>query len=165
MRFAPDKYTLTHFTRRRNFDLSQPIRLAGVEINPTPSMKMLGLQLDSELRWKMQAQAIHTKMKTQVFALARTTASTWGITLGMARQVYLAIVRSALSYGASLWHTPGESPTDRPRGPAGGLRAHQNSCLRTVLGAIRATPIRQLETEAYIPPFDLWFWAYCDLPS
>jgi retron-type reverse transcriptase len=43
MRFAPDKYTLTHFTRRRNFDLSQPIRLAGVEINPTPSIKILGL--------------------------------------------------------------------------------------------------------------------------
>lgn len=74
----------------------------------------------------------------------------------MARQVYLTIVRSALSYGASLWHTPSESPTSRPRGPAVGIRAHQNSCLRTVLGAFKATPIRQLETEAYIPPFDLW---------
>ena len=117
---------------------------------------MLGLQLDSELRWKSQVQAIDAKMKTQVFALARTTASTWGITLRMARQVYLTIVRSALSYGASLWHTPSESPTSRPRGPVVGLRAHQNSCLRTVLGAFKATPIRQLETEAYIPPFDLW---------
>jgi hypothetical protein len=25
-----------------------------------------------------------------------------------------------------------------------------------VLGAFKATPIRQLETEAYVPPLDLW---------
>jgi hypothetical protein len=25
-----------------------------------------------------------------------------------------------------------------------------------VLGAFKATPIRQLETEAYVPPLDIW---------
>lgn len=25
-----------------------------------------------------------------------------------------------------------------------------------MLGAFKATPIRQLETEAYVPPLDLW---------
>src|SRR3979411_218538 len=29
MRFAPDKYTLTHFTRRQGFDLQVPVRLQG----------------------------------------------------------------------------------------------------------------------------------------
>lgn len=32
----------------------------------------------------------------------------------------------------------------------------QNQCLRQVLWAFRATPIRQRETEAEVPPLDLW---------
>src|SRR5439155_3050729 len=36
------------------------------------------------------------------------------------------------------------------------LAKHQNSGLRQVLGAFRATPVHQLETEAYVPPLDLW---------
>src|ERR1035438_9163102 len=69
-----------------------------------------------------------------------------------ARQVYLAVIRSAVSYGAVLWHRPGK----KPKGPVTKLQKHQNSRLRQVLGAFRATPIRQLETEAYVPPLDLW---------
>jgi hypothetical protein len=41
-------------------------------------------------------------------------------------------------------------------GLAGKLAKHQNQGLRHVLGAFKATPIRQLETEAYVPPLGLW---------
>jgi hypothetical protein len=70
-----------------------------------------------------------------------------------ARHVYLAVVRPALSYGAALWHSPEKKALS---GPAGKLAKHQNQGLRQVLGTFKATPIRQLETEAYIPPLDLW---------
>ena len=40
--------------------------------------------------------------------------------------------------------------------PAAKFRVHQNSGLRKVLGAFHATPIRQLETEAFTTPLDLW---------
>src|ERR1700728_401055 len=33
---------------------------------------------------------------------------------------------------------------------------YQNSGLRQVLDAFKAAPIRQLETEAYVPPLNLW---------
>jgi hypothetical protein len=73
--------------------------------------------------------------------------------MGMARHIYLAIVKPALSYGVALWH----GPRDKARsGLAGKLAKHQNQGLRQVLGAFRATPIRQLETEAYVPPLTLW---------
>ena len=88
-----------------------------------------------------------------MYALSRITASTWGATMEKARQVYLAVVRPAISCGAVVWHWPGEK---RQEGPATKLQKHQNSELRHVLGAFRATPIRQLETEAYVPPLDLW---------
>jgi hypothetical protein len=41
-------------------------------------------------------------------------------------------------------------------GLAGKLAKYQNQGLRQVLGAFKATPIRQLGTEAYVPPLDLW---------
>ena len=92
-------------------------------------------------------------METQMYALSRTTTSTWGATLEKARHVYLAVVRPALSYGAALWHSPKGKASS---GLAGKLAKYQNQGLRQVLGAFKATPIRQLETEAYIPPLDLW---------
>jgi hypothetical protein len=64
--------------------------------------------------------------------------------------VYSAVVRSALCFGASAWHKPSEDPA-KVQGLANQLEKHQNRCLRTVAGAYKATPIRQLETETFIP--------------
>ena len=71
-----------------------------------------------------------------------------------ARHIYQAVVRSALSYRAALWHQP-TGNASKPKGPAAKLQKQQNQGLQTVLGAFKATPIRQLETELYMPPLDL----------
>ena len=152
MRFAPAKYTLTHFTRRRGFDLYTPIVLPDLTVQPEPSVKVLGLILDTRLRWKAQEKAIKRKLQTQILALQRTTASTWGATMLKARQVYQAVIRPVIAYGAPAWH----QPSGKPKGLAAKLRTEQNRGLRIVLGAFKATPVRQLETEAYIPPIDIW---------
>src|SRR6202041_1643033 len=106
MQFAPNKYTLTHLTRHQGFDLQAPVRLQGRVIEPEPAVQILGLQLDSRLRWTAHKKAIQTKMNPQMLALQRTTASTWGATMPKARHIYQAVIRSALSYGATLWHQP-----------------------------------------------------------
>jgi len=90
-----------------------------------------------------------------MLALQRTTASTWGATMPKARQIYQAVVRSAMSYGAAVWHKP-QSNASKPKGLAAKLQNQQNQGLRTVLGAFKATPTRQLHTESYVPPVDLW---------
>src|SRR6202035_1630832 len=41
MRFAPDKYTLTHFTRRQGFNLQVPVRLQGIVVKPEPVVQIL----------------------------------------------------------------------------------------------------------------------------
>jgi len=76
MRFAPNKYTLTHLTRRRRIDLHAPVRLQGVVVELEPVVRILRLQLDSKLHWKAYKKAIKDKMSTQMLALQRTTAST-----------------------------------------------------------------------------------------
>ena len=121
MRFALSKYTLTHFIRRRGINWQVLARLQGVTIEPKLVVRILGLQLDSKLRWKAHEQATQAKMKTQVLALQRTTASTWGASMLKARHVYQAVVRSALSYRAALWHQPTSNVT-KAKGPAARLR-------------------------------------------
>ncbi|ODQ68763.1 hypothetical protein LIPSTDRAFT_336373, partial [Lipomyces starkeyi NRRL Y-11557] len=51
---------------------------------------------------------------TQTLALTKITASAWECSFTRAREVYTKVVRSALTFGATAWHTPG----DKPRGLA-----------------------------------------------
>ena len=72
-----------------------------------------------------------------------------------ARQVYQAVVRPAMAYGAPAWHQPTKAGR-KPKGLAAKLQAEQNKGLRVVLGAFKATSTRRLKVEAYVPPIDLW---------
>src|SRR6516162_5672400 len=94
------------------------------------------------------------RLSTQNFALTRLAASAWGCSLARAREIYTKVIRGAVAYGASAFHTP--TTEDRPKGVTRGLMAAQTRCLRTVAGAYKATPVRSLETETWVPPLDLY---------
>ncbi|PQE16127.1 reverse transcriptase protein [Rutstroemia sp. NJR-2017a BBW] len=53
-----------------------------------------------------------------------------------------------------VWHTP--SDKDKAKRVTARLQGIQNKCLRTIVGAYRATSISWLEVEKYIPPIDLY---------
>src|SRR6516162_7063943 len=94
------------------------------------------------------------RLSTQNFALTRLAASAWGCSLARAREIYTKVIRGAVAYGASAFHTP--STENRPKGVTRGLMAAQTRCLRTDAGAYKATPVRSLETETWVPPLDLY---------
>ena len=114
----------------------------------------MGIWLDRKLRWRRHLRQVHQKLKTQQFALTKLAASTWGCSLARAREIYTKVIRSLITYGASAFHTP--SKNNKPRGIARNLASAQSRCLRVVAGAYRATPVRSLETETYVPPIDLY---------
>ncbi|EDN05845.1 predicted protein [Histoplasma mississippiense (nom. inval.)] len=156
--FAPQKYELMHFTRARNqFNLQAELRLPGQTIQPKQVMRVLGVWLDSRLRWKGHLDAVAGKMKTQVRALSQTTQSTWGLPLRQARMVYNMVIRPALTYGAIAWHQPqGQGGTGPAKsGLALKLTTVQNSCLRIVAGAYKRTPTSTLEAETHTVPLDI----------
>ena len=64
--------------------------------------------------------------------------------------MYTAVVRPAMTYGSTIWHTPKDLKGSNSI--AGKLAVIQNRSLRTVAGAYRATPIAVLEAETHIPP-------------
>jgi hypothetical protein len=156
MKFAPRKYELIHFTRRKGFNLQAGIQIEGIEKAPKEGVRILGIWVDPKLKWSAHWSKVQEKSSAQIGALIRTTASTWGASFLRARQVYSAVVRPALTYGAAIWHTPTKGPNGKVQGLAAKLEKIQNKCLRVVAGAYRATPIRSLETETFTPPIDLY---------
>jgi Reverse transcriptase (RNA-dependent DNA polymerase) len=155
MEFAPQKSELMHFTRAHN-PLRNKVQLSDAEVAPKESARFLGVWLDRKLRWRSHLTKIKAKMETQVYALTKIAASTWGCSLARAREVYTKAIRSAIAYGASAYHTPADPQKQSPRGIARQLLTTQSSCLRVVAGAYRATPVRSLETETWVPPLDIY---------
>ena len=59
-----------------------------------------------------------------------------------------------ITYGAAAWHTlerPGQGIVARA------ISKVQNKGLRAVAGAFRATPIRELKKETFIPLIDVYY--------
>src|SRR6266480_1667345 len=94
-------------------------------------------------------------MVNQTRGLSAVAASTWGATFRHARQVYNSVVRPAVCFGATAWHSPSRAP-EKPQGIAKKLGRIQNRCLRTVAGAYKATPIKALEVETHTPPIHIY---------
>lgn len=93
-------------------------------------------------------------MASQSLALTKIAASTWEATLNKARQVYTAVVRPAMTYGAPISHTPKE-PNRKSVGPIAKLVTLQNKCLRSITGAYKATNTKVLEAESGVVQLDL----------
>jgi hypothetical protein len=149
MQFAPEKSKLIHFTQSRR-PIKLKLRLGDMEIKP----RFLSIWLDRKLDFNEHIRKVKGKLSTLNFALTRLAGSAWGCTLARAREIYTKVIRSAVAYGASVFHTP--STENRPKGVTRGLMAAQTRCLRTVAGAYKATPVRSLETETRVPPLDLY---------
>jgi len=53
-RFSPEKYVLTHFTRKRNLDgdLRSQINIPGFDGKPVTGLRVLGVWVDRKINWK-----------------------------------------------------------------------------------------------------------------
>ncbi|GAB1319515.1 hypothetical protein MFIFM68171_09725 [Madurella fahalii] len=157
MEFEPAKSELIHFTRARR-PRSEVVRILGEGnpgLAPVESARFLGVWLDRKLSFKEHKKRVDAKMATQTLALIRLAAKTHGVRIERAREIYTKVVRSVLSYGATAWHTPTPLGVP-PRGIARNFQATQTRCLRVVAGAYKATPTRNVESETWVPPIDLY---------
>ena len=72
------------------------------EIKPSSSIRILGIKIDSTLKWQAQLKAVDSQAMRMLTALKSITGSTWGISTIAALRVYTAIVKPAITYGANI---------------------------------------------------------------
>jgi hypothetical protein len=158
-KFAPDKYKLIHFTKRRrdpSGDLASAVRIEGSteEIKPETKLRVLGVWVDPKMNWKEHTMIAAGKGIAAFEALSRIAASTWGPCMRRTRLLYAAIVRPAMVYGVQSWYTGPDGK--QAKANLQQLEKVQNKCLRRVTGGYKRTPKAALEREARIQPLDLY---------
>lgn len=139
---------LRHFTRKpKRFDMTASLRIENSVIKPEPDVRVLGVQPDTKLRWGSHFRQIEAGHATRMLTLSRLEASTWGATFAKARQVYSAVVKSEITFGASISHQRGKE--GNLSGKARRLGALQNQALRHVADAFKRINTETLEAETY----------------
>jgi hypothetical protein len=68
-----------------------------------PNLRVLGVWVDSSLKWSVHVAEAASKGRAQFEALSRLVRSTWGLTFARARTLYTAVVRLTITYGCEVW--------------------------------------------------------------
>ena len=79
--------------------------------------------------------------------MKKLAGTTWGANSDILKQVYTGAVRPVVEYASTIWDTA--SKTNKSK-----LDRVQNMGLRIILGAMRSTPIQQMEKTADLQPLE-----------
>ena len=158
-RFEPSKFALIDFSLNRTKE-RPPLLTQNFTITPSKTHKFLGVILDQELRWREQASYALGKGSQYTLLMRRLSGTTWGVSTGLIRQLYQAVVVPRVMYAASVWIRPvykqgSESPQRGSIGVATRLARTQRTAAITILGALRSSPADSLDLHAYLLPTPL----------
>jgi hypothetical protein len=135
--FEEDKTAFIHFTRSAARVDNQPISIKGQEVAPVTSTKILGVVMDSGLRYKQHVARAATKGLKAAMALKRLR----GLSPNTARRLFETTVVPTVDYASSVWmHTCG---TDRPA-----LNRIQRIGAQAVTGCFKTVATNIAEAEA-----------------
>ena len=118
-RFEVTKSAIIHFTRKTSPDpdsergripMERPkLRLEGQEVTELGCFKYLGVQIDSQLHWKEQAQQAMANATKWLLQYRRLTRPSTGVKPKLMRQ-YIAVALPKITYGLDVWYTPPTKP-------------------------------------------------------
>jgi hypothetical protein len=101
--FASIKYELVHLTRNhRRFNMQVELRIEKIQKSFAFYVRVLNVQMNSKLKWKLHIRAIQKKMITQMLTLSRFIAFTWKVCFARARLIYSSIIKLAIIYESSV---------------------------------------------------------------
>jgi ribonuclease HI len=147
-KFSTAKTVCMHFCQKRGIHLDPDLHLHGVPIPVVTEYKFLGLIFDSKLTFYPHIKYLKQK-GIQALNLLRVVAHTdWGADRTVLIQLYKAVIRAKLDYGAIIYGSARPSYLKI-------LDPIQNQALRLCLGAFRTSPVASLEVEANIPSLSL----------
>lgn len=139
--FEGEKTSFIHFTRNSQQSSDEPIAVKGREVRLTPSVKILGLIMDSELRYKEHTARAATRGLRAAMALKRLR----GLSPSVTRKLFTVTVAPVVDYASSVWmHARGvkaDSVLNRVQRIGG----------QAVIGCFRTIGTAVAEAEANLP--------------
>ncbi len=146
--FASEKYKLTHFTRKsKRFNMMTSIQIENSVIKLKSDVRVLEMQLNMKLQWDAHLQQIETNHVTRMLTLSCLEVFTWEAIFTKARQVYSAVVRSEITFEASVWHQ--RDKKNELLSKECRLETLQNQTLHHIAEAFKRISIETLKTETY----------------
>ncbi len=112
------------------------------------TVKMLGVIFDSRLTWKDHIEKISARCDGAINLLRLLCGTRWGAHQKQLLQIYYALIRSKLDYGAEVIGSASEKQKKK-------LQRVQATALRICLGAPRTTPTEAVLTEAGETPLNI----------
>ena len=135
---------------RQNTDAID-LYLGGKRLQFVKESKLLGITIDDRLTFNTHLGLLRTKAKKRMAAIASTCGKTWGGSTAAIRTAYTAHVRSALTYGSSVWY-PLISETKCEQ-----LEQVQYAAARTITGCWKRTNVADLLLEANLTPLSVQY--------
>ena len=142
--FEGDKTVVVHFTRNTARSDKAPFLIKGRVVEPKSSAKILGVIMDSRLRYKEHMARAAAKGLSAAMCLKRLKM----LPPRAARQLFTATVAPTMDYAASVWaHACGAREL-------GWLRRAQRVGAQAITGAFRTVATAVAEAEAHIRPVE-----------
>ena len=123
------------------------IKLGDKTLPQVDTPTFLGVKLDTRLSWKPQIEAMEERGIRRLAIMKKLSGTHWGANSQILKTVYTGAVRPVLEYGASAWSTTAKTHANK-------LDRVQNLGLRTILGAMKSTPVAAMEQTAGIEPLE-----------
>ena len=123
------------------------LKLCGKTLQADNTPTYLGVTFDRRLTWKQQTEKVEARAKLRLALMKKLTGTTWGADAAILKKMYVGSVRPVLEYGVTAWGTAAKSNFDR-------VSKVQNQATRIITGAMRSTPIQELETITGLEPME-----------
>lgn len=140
-----DKTETITFTRKfTNIISRQKLHVANKTIEPTKTVKYLGVWLDSALKFHTHVQKVISKFNSCLRTLYPLLNKNSRLNQNNKKLIYTSIIRPLITYAAPVLAMT--SKTQKTK-----IQRLQNKCLRLILTADRYTTIQELHRQTDIP--------------
>ena len=132
------KTKIVMFTWNRKWTL-RPIKVGNTPIELSPTVKFLGVTLDSKLNYNEHINKITNKATASLMQCKKAVGPTWGLTPKTCKWIYTAVVRPILTYCVSVWIRATHTQHNAKK-----IERVQALALRIMSGAMPSTPFNAL---------------------
>ena len=175
-RFEISKLAILHTSRRTQKDLEnlrkrvsmdRPLlQLQGKTVKEVKSYKHLGVHINVQLQWTVQAQKGVANTTNWVMQFHRLTRLSTGHSVKLMHQLYISVAIPKITYALDIWYTPPTKPLSHRRsvGPVGILRQIvklQRMVSLSIVGGMKSTSTDLLDAHTGLLPMELTLLHIC----